>query len=419
MGYTSSDVTNDLKFLIGMTRAFDVDKEGYLIQKESGKRHIVKLDATDAGRPVVMYQDPLPKGDNYIFNPFSEGMGKKSPSTNVFYKALRANFNVCLDWVMIYVINQALEHKKASEAKTEHNLSLTLIRMCSVKVGKRETVADIVDDEMVAEFMKLSERTRPELIQIAYIPSIMTSRPLCDALVDKQWDEKYGSDIRKKSLLAYKSILMGVLGISKPEDLATFDVVYDPDLNTSAKLYTTMMMYFKMISKFNEVIADATGIDGVPAHHNTFDLEGLHNVIENMKAAYAIAKHTAQPVVPVASPTSTGTVDTSGCGFQASANPMDRYAQTPVAAPAMIAPADPYAKYRQPGDTGFSQPAAAPNAPMMSGYPMTGGYMQPMGYTPGGFGYAPPMYHADPNPYGFTSVPTNNFGQPGNNSMRW
>lgn len=310
-GYTVKDVTSDLGFLLSLTKMFEADSDGYFFDPVEGKRFAHRLDNNEDAKEIVLFQDPMPKGDYYAFNPFSEGYGRKSPATQFYYKTIRVAFNLNLRYATLYITRVILESKAASTAKEEYSLPSAVLRMSSVPVDRRVSFYDVVDDKLMEEFERLFDRMNDECVFVPYLKQQMTAKVMCDALTDPKWDEKFGKDIRKKSLAAFKVILMGVLGISKPEELASFSVKYDPDLKSSAQFHTIMSVYLKLYSRFNDVLADAFGTDGKPSPRDEINLGELAAVIERFPLAYAIAKHMVQPVLPKNSPTDVKAADTS------------------------------------------------------------------------------------------------------------
>ena len=309
--YTIKNVTQDLGFLLSLTKIFEADEDHFWYDPGVKARFVHKLDANDTGKEIVLFQDPMPKGNYYFFNPFAEGFGKKSPAVQFYYKAIRIALNLNIRTALLYMAQAVLESKEAAEAKTEHTLSHVVVRMSSIPIDKRSTVYDVIDEKMLDEFEKLFDRTNDECIHVPYMTQQMTAKVMCDALTDDQWDEKFGKDIRKKSLAAFKAALSGVLGIADPQDLRQFTVKYDPDLKSSAKFHCIMSVYLKLYSRFNDVLADAFGVNGTPSEASEINLGELSSVIDRFPLAYAIAKHMVQPVLPNVGATDPGAADTS------------------------------------------------------------------------------------------------------------
>lgn len=405
--YTIADITSDLGFLLTLTKLFEADDKGFWVDSSTEKRFVHKLDANDEGREIVNFQDPMPKGNFYYFNPFSEGFGRKSPATNLYFRTIRVALNVNIRMIALHVANEAL----ASKTDTAKSMDPAVIRMCSVPVDKKSTLFDVLDDKMIDEFEKLLGRMDATeangCLNIPYLHQQMTAKVKCDVLTDPKWEEKYGTDVRKKSITAFRALMMGILGLKTPEDLESFTTKYDPDLKSSARLHTTMTVYLKLYSKFNDILSELDAID----------LGGLQEVIERFPAAYAIAKHMIQPAINI-DPVSTSSTDTSKLTFSNQAGGR-RFSATPIAPSMTGTPAF----NSQSGGSGRFQPIAINPAqqdpfspsnvanvtPGWSGggmqqvtpYATSGGYFgNPQGYTSpqqaGGFSFSAPSTFNSP-----------------------
>lgn len=310
--YTIDDVTKDLSFVLSLTGALDANDKGVVVPKGQEEPFVYRLENNDPGKNIILFQDPLPQGDYYLFNPFGEGFGKETPASKLFYKLLRESLNVNIATVLLYILQSNLEAKQAAKEKKEYSISSTVLKMSSVLVDKKNTIYDVVDETLLEEAKTLLKRCDHDLINVVYLSRQMTAQAKCPVLTDPLWDEKFTKDIRKKSINAFKAALMGILGIETVEDLNTFKVKYDPELKSSAQFHTTLALYLKLYAQFNEILGEAFGTDGESAQSFEINLGELTNVIERLPLAYAIAKHTVQPVLPArAGPTSFETADTS------------------------------------------------------------------------------------------------------------
>lgn len=310
--YSIKEVTKDLSFLMSLTKILTVDDNGFWYDHDAGKRFVHQHDSNDVSREIAVFQDPMPKGDILFFNPFAEGFGKKSPAVNLYYKLIRIALNLDIRTAVLYVIEAVTAVKNAEAEGKEHSLSHIVTRMSSVPVDRRTSIYDLCDSKLLGEFESLFDRTNDETIFVPYLPQHTKGTIKVDALTDPTWDEKYGKDIRKKSLLAFKAVLMGVLGITKVGELDQFTVKYDPDLKSSPKFHTIMSVYQKLYTRFNDILADAYTVDGKPSSRDEVDLGELAAVIERFPLAYSVAKHMVQPVVSVKSVTDTASADTRG-----------------------------------------------------------------------------------------------------------
>lgn len=409
--YTIKDTTQDLAFLLTLTNLFAADDKGFWIDTGTEERFKYAFEGNGEGKEIVLFQDPMPKGDFYYFNPFAEGFGRKSPAVNLFYKTIRVNLNVNIRKVMLHVLEELL----VSKENKDHQLDPAVLRMSTVPLDKKHTLFDVADEKMLDEFTKLLDRLEATEtngpVYVVYLTPQMTARVKCDALTDDKWEEKFGKDIRKKSIQAFRSLIMGVLGIKSPDELDGFTEKYDPSLKSSARLHTTMSVYLSLYSKFNDILPEGHEID----------LGSLTEVIERFPLAYAIAKHMIQPTVPAKSATDITTSDTS----KVAVNPL---AQKRFLQPEVV---DNFGRridqtvtqpvFTPSGQVNKFKPHIVDNGPADPFSPIPGGIAQP---TPSPFNQpVQPMYGQTTSYFGGTSMapmsngltlnPPSNFGSPG------
>lgn len=295
--YKIADVTNDLKFLMTLTDIFGVDDKGFWIDILKDERFKYNVDANDTPKEIIVFQDPLPKGEYYYFNPLAEGLGDKSPATKLYERTVRANFNANLRIAIVSLLASLVSSKE----KDGNDLTHVELRMASVPIDKKTTLIDYADEKLIDEVKKIFDRTHENFFSVVYIQAQQTARAHCDVFLDPQWSEKYGADIRKKSILAFKSVILGVLGLEDEKDFSQFSVKYNPDSKSAAKLDTTLRVYHKLYSRFNEILPEQRAID----------LGTLNEVIDRLPMAYSIAKHMVQPSLPKSKPLDLSPSDTS------------------------------------------------------------------------------------------------------------
>lgn len=293
--YGVSSVSDDLKFLMTLTSIFGVDDKGFWVDTLKDERFKYQLD--DTPKEIVIFQDPLPKGDYYYFNPLSEGLGDKSPADQLFQRTVRAAFNSNIRIAIVTLLTALVESKKDGGDELNH----VELRMASVPIDKRTSLIDYADEKLIEEVKKIFDRTNENFFAVPYIQAQQTAKAICDVFSDPQWTEKYGVDIRKKSILAFKSAILGVLGISDEKEMVQFHAKYNPESKSAAKLDTTLRVYHKLYSRFNDILPDSVAVD----------LGTLNEVIERLPMAYAIAKHMVQPTLPRQRPTDLSPSDTS------------------------------------------------------------------------------------------------------------
>jgi len=295
--YGIKDVTSDLIFLMTLTNLFSVDEKGFWFDNVKGERFKYQIDSNDTPKEIVLFQDPFPKGDYYYFNPLAEGLGDKSPADQLFQRTIRANLNENMRIAILRLLEMLVESKKEDGVKLDH----VELRMSAIIVDKKTTLIDVADEKLIEEVKKIFDRTGGNFFSVPYIQAQQTAKAMCDVFIDPQWVDKYGADIRKKSILAFKAAILGVLGIESDKDFVEFNVKYDPAVKSAARLDTTLRVYYKLYSKFNDILPESAAID----------LGTLNDVIERLPMAYAIAKHMVQPALPRHRPTDISPSDTS------------------------------------------------------------------------------------------------------------
>ena len=433
--YTIADVTKDLRIITRLIWLMDTDAEGFWTNRLDGTRVKHVLEEGEVGKEVILFQDPLPRGDYYYFNPFVEGLGKPGPAVKMFYAGERVTANSYLARIIRYIAAMTAEHKTALANKEEHKLSNSFVRIVSTMADKKNNVFDLLDAESIKEFDTILKRIDEEIVAFPYLRPTQTSKLTCSVLTDKGWDEKYGGGIRKKSLTAFKGVVMGILGISSPEELEKFSSKYTIDMKSAPNLQSNLTVLSLFYSAFADIIVEACQDNKTSAELLEIDLESLNGVIERLPFAYAIAKHMIQPALPKQSATDTSTINTTGVAPWnttqaigpdgqrrfAPATPDNRFAGAPAHAPTGV-----------PGSRNFAP--IRPEPAFLTAYNQTQqmqqpGYGQPMnyGFTPqpsyGQPQYGQPQYgqqpmygqqpsYGQPMDFGSVSAPSN-FGAPG------
>lgn len=296
--YTAKDVTADLGALLSLTGLFGLDAEGFWIDNGTKERYVYKHEGADEGKEIVAFQDPLPKGDYHYFNPFSESLGRKSVASVLFYRSARMMFNSTIKYAIGLLSEELLKIKEDKDYKANH----AIVRMGAHPIDKKTTLIDAIDKKMVTDIDSLLKRTGDDLFVFPYLIDKRTSKLLCDALTDPKWDAKYGEGIPKKTLAAFKALILAILGLADVSELDTLKVKYSTENKSSAQLYTSVSLFIEVYDRFNDILPD----------HLSINLGELTEVVDRFPLAWAIAKHMLQPSVPRQAATSTATSDTSG-----------------------------------------------------------------------------------------------------------
>lgn len=296
-GYGVKNITEDLTFLMTLTNFFGVDEKGFWIDIQKEERFKYQIDPNDTAKEIVLFQDPFPKGDYYYFNPLAEGLGNKSPADLLYQRTIRANLNSNIRIAVIKLITLLVESKE----KDGESLNHVALRMASVPIDRKTSLIDVADEKLIEETRKIFDRTVENFFSVPYMQQQQTAKAICDVFADPQWEEKYCKDIRKKSIGAFKSAILGVLGIEDAKGFDQFSVKYNPESKSAARFDTILRVYHKLYSRFNDILPEGCAID----------LGTLNDVIERLPMAYAIAKHMVQPTLPRQKPTDLSPSDTS------------------------------------------------------------------------------------------------------------
>jgi len=317
--YGIKDASNDLAFLMTLTGIFSVDDEGFWILNSSGERFKYDPDKGANGREIVNFQENMPKGDYYYFNPFAEGFGRKSDAVTLYYNNLKTTLNVRIGSVMVWAAEQII----ASKNNPDISIDPAALPISSVMIDRKTTIHDNLDDKSVEEIKKILTRSKYDLLSIQYLRETMTSKVKICPLTDETWDSKFTDGIRKKTVAAFKALLMGVLGISDASEAADFSVKYDPKIKTKGELYATLSSYLNICLRFADALSQIAKVDS-----ERVDLEELSQVIERLAPAYAVARHMIQPTIGSGDVSSLKAGDTTGVGF--GQTQVSRFAPTPV-----------------------------------------------------------------------------------------
>jgi hypothetical protein len=425
MTYTPKDITKDLSFLMSLTKIFSTDDKGYWFDTMKQERFVYAPDPNTDGKPIVLFQDPIPHGDHYLFNPFAEGFGPKSPAVQLYYRSIEAALNLNLSTILLYMVRTVSAYVEAG-GEGSATLSHSVQRMASGTLDGKTTLGELVDGKTEKEFDTILSRMNNEIVLVSYMRQMTTAKLLCQPLTSSGWAEKVGKGVRKKTLDAFKTALVGILGLPTATSLPDFDVKYNPNPKSAAEFSTKLSVYYQVYNRINDVLPEAySSADGELSMESAVDLGEFGEVIERLPQAYAIAKHMVQPVK--VAPTSLQTADTSHLSGAVDAAGNRRFTQTPQPvggfgrqpfpqpAPQALSPTG-ARRFITPGTP---NPADDPLSPAIRRNPGGFGMMgQPMGgfggpsFAPGGFGGGFGTGFGGFQSGGFGAVPPSNFGMP-------
>lgn len=423
--YTMKDATNDLRDLLSLTKIYTADDEGRWIAVDNGEPFLYQADKRSDPKEVVLFQDPVPDGDFHFFNPFAESLEHLSPASSAFYQIIRLAMNLNFIAVLKHVAKSVVE----SNADTSIKLSPAVLRMANFQVDPKTSFAKYADQKFLDELETILKNLgpKPEILFVPYTFQNMRSKLFMSIFTD-DFAEKFEKAVRKKSMTAFRMLVLSCLGVSSEADLAEkYTYQYSSSLGSNARLHSILTIYLRVYEAINDILPEATADeDGVPDQRSAIDLGRLNSIIERLPLANAFAKHVIMPTVSsttsVAPVNSTSTINTAGvpgAGPKFGAPPgmtpnpaIGAYQPAPNPLPPQQAdgrrfggpPAMPYGQNQ--GMTTFLTgnydylPGQAPSqygygtanqAPGYGGY--GGGYQAPAGYQPQSYlpsGYANP-----------------------------
>ncbi len=291
---STQDVTDALRFFIEMSGVYTTDDEGFVVKK-TGERISLPGPSGAAGKPVVLYQQPMPRGDFYVINPFAEGLGQNTPPQVFFYKLQRQALIVRIRLAVLSPIMLAMIDKKIPVPEDSNFIEAkhtkTMLDMIGGKTVAGKSIIDEIDDKMFAEVDKFlsSPAQNDHIVDILYLKRQMTSSLKSDIIEDEHhFNASMG--IRKKSYQVAQAILMNLLGVKSKQDLARFTA--GTMEKAPAKLSSWMTVLFSVYSKFNQVLEDSIDIEWV------VDLGSFKMHLDNLPAYSGNAKWMIAPNAP-------------------------------------------------------------------------------------------------------------------------
>lgn len=242
----TSDVTNFLKFAVGLSlSANDVDEDDYVVTR-AGER----ITLGDPARPVILYKENIKDMETRILNPFAEGIGETA-SGRWFYKLMRITLTMRVLAVMRAAIERGIEEKAASSGpkKAKKKGDEPAKHMDPALLNIVSAIVDSVDEKMLDELSQL-EKNPDDLIYVRYI------RPKLECIlrVPLLQDEGYRPppSIRKGSIVTFKVILQKLLDVADPDDLSKYSTTADPEATPKIDAYWHCL--FKVYFQINKAL---------------------------------------------------------------------------------------------------------------------------------------------------------------------
>lgn len=221
------EVTQALRFFVSLMISFDVDDDGFITKKTTGER--LKYGPSDTlPKEMVLYQENLPRGDFYIINPFSEGLGENSPPTLFFYKFLRIGMIARVRMIMLAAVKLALESKNVQDIPDELGIpdgipqTGVMLNLVSGMVGKKSLI-DEIDVKMLTEIdtWAATKSVVDTMIDPIYDRSVPGTR-IQVAAISKDAFLTSTPGMRKNTAKVIRQLLMNILQVRESADLVGF-----------------------------------------------------------------------------------------------------------------------------------------------------------------------------------------------------
>ena len=258
----TADVTNALQFFMELSIVLSADAEGYVYSIHDDNRRRAKIGPPDSEKPVVLYQEEIPKEDVYVINPFSAQQNDRTPPQVFFYKIQRAAYNARLIYAIDGILAMALErHKQMTREKTGKKdveilarPDLRLVGILTRKVVDDKTIIDEVDDKMVDEFHKFFNRYTDQVLELVYKSSVQRTDIHIGILDDAAFVATLNSTnmMRKKSVAVLQTIIQGIFNLSEDETLNKFNGKSIE--GAPSKLSSWLQALYHLYKPLNEVI---------------------------------------------------------------------------------------------------------------------------------------------------------------------
>lgn len=332
----TKDVTEALKFFVETSMVLSVDDEGYVHSTSTPEHKRVTIGPAGQEKPLVVYQEVIPKEDVYVLNPFAEGMGDRTPPQIFFYKVQRLALNARLIFAVSSILTLAIEQNKLLSTKpdkggkrdktkeeiTPHRASVRIINILTQKLTDDLIVIDDVDDKMTAEWNKFSDQNSDRIIEPIYKPSTQRTELLIPILDDQTFiDGIHG--VRKKTILVIQTILRGIFEIGPNEG---FDRYFAKRIEGApSKLSSWLEATFRLYRPLSEVI------DALPdemAVDYLINLDAYQYHMDRLPLYTSNAKWMASAASPPAGPVDIGPRFPGAVGYQ-----QPQHALTPPSLP--------------------------------------------------------------------------------------
>ena len=265
----AGEVRQALVDLVKLTNMWDVNPQDFVFRVDDGSLVQIKT-GKDTQLPLCIVSDKSKSKDepHLILNPFREGLEGFKKANEEFYAAQRR----ALYARFIYVIRAMIRFvQKQSDPNIDFDdlCKIDPKQKDYLKVGaknaeNKKKLADLIDDKSfdnIKNFLISSNQKRDFL----YLRNSRTQSS-CELVIDFITDPDYKKKtslktLREKDILALKTIVMGILGITKPEEMSKFSASTD-EIRVPTKMYTFFSVVYLVYLRLNPFLKVLDEIEG-------------------------------------------------------------------------------------------------------------------------------------------------------------
>jgi len=264
------DVEAFIKFLVSLGGIFEIDSEGYVINKGEDVDDPVLVKVKNQYKRLMSIKEVITDNDALILNPLNEN-SREAQDARWIYTTLAVGLTRRITEVIKFV-------KMVTDAADDPNFTVPANIMKFVsKYSKR------IDDNTMLH-LKWISKNKSEFVNVWYRRKQKEARFRC-ILFDPDIHTKFPK-VTKKSLKLLTEITAEILGVSSNPAKAQEEIIEKfsttSDLITSPKIEAILGTYYKVYSKLNKYL------DFIDSDDDDFviDLSEFGNHLKNISAYY-------------------------------------------------------------------------------------------------------------------------------------
>ena len=365
---TGDEVRKALEDFIKITALWGINPQGFIYDLTTG--NLIKLKTgKDSELPLLVVGDHSSSVEepHLVLNPFREGLEGFKKANEEFYciqrKALYGRLIQLIRLVIRFVQKQSDPNLDVDEFCEVDPKNKDLLKIGARNTENKKKLSESIDDKSwdnIKAFL-LSPNQKRDFIFLRNSRNRSSCELVIDFLTDPDYKDKNSlKPLREKDILALKTIVMGLLGISKPEEISKFSAVSD-DIRVPTKLFTFATVLYQIYLRFNPILQILDQFEEEKIWEVEVDTlkEHIQNLARYAEATkWSIVSSVGDKAIPVQTVTATPVVQTTptlSVSPQVVATPMPVPSVTVSAPPRVIAT----------GETGYAPPQTyTPYAPV-------------------------------------------------------